>query len=108
MPGRKQHNVYVVELEKAVLREQRFLKANPGCDSDAKCYYVGMTGLTPKERFKNHKAGYKSNKFVRKYGVRLCRKLYEQFNPMTYEDAQAKEVELARVLRELGHAVWQK
>ncbi len=34
------------------------------------CVYVGMTGLDPDERFDKHKAGIKSNRFVRVYGLR--------------------------------------
>ena len=30
--------------------------------------YVGMTGLTPEERFRNHKAGRRASKWVRKHG----------------------------------------
>jgi hypothetical protein len=70
--------------------------------------YVGMTGLTPDERFANHKEGHKANRFVRDHGKDLRRKLYEQLNPMTYEKAKKAEVELANRLRAKGHAVWQK
>ena len=53
-----------------------------------------MTGLSPDERFDKHKAGIKSNKFVRLYGLRLLPALYEAYNPMPYAGAQAMEVEL--------------
>ena len=56
--NRNHHHVYVV-----------FLR-NPKGDGKAG-YYVGMTGLTPEQRFANHKAGIKSASVVRKYGVRL-------------------------------------
>ncbi|HSG28452.1 MAG TPA: hypothetical protein VLA34_08220 [Candidatus Krumholzibacterium sp.] len=67
-----------------------------------------MTGLTPEQRFENHKEDYKSNRFVRKYGLELCPMLYEEYNPLTYRDAVEMEVELAAILRRRGHAVWQK
>ncbi|MCK4236854.1 MAG: hypothetical protein KAX38_07020 [Candidatus Krumholzibacteria bacterium] len=108
MSYNKHHNVYVIELDKAVLREPKFAEANAGCDPEKACFYVGLTGLIPGERFEKHRTGYKSNKYVRKYGRRLCPRLYEEYNPMFYEDAQEMEVELARMLREKGHAVWQK
>ena len=102
------YNVYVVELSESVLRERKFVRANPRYDLDKPCLYVGMTGLTPEERFDNHKKGHKSNRYVRDFGIRLCPKLYEKYNPMTYEDACTQELELAALLRSQGYPVWQK
>ncbi len=108
-PGglRHHHNVYVVELSDAVWNEPRFRKANPDCDVSKPCVYVGMTGLTPDERFDKHKAGVKSNRYVRDYGLRLLPKLYEMYNPMPYMGAREMEVELAIGLQEEGYGVWQ-
>ncbi|MBU8922563.1 MAG: hypothetical protein KOO63_12165 [Bacteroidales bacterium] len=108
MKSKAHHNVYVIELDRAVIREKSFIRENPGFRPDCKCYYVGMTGLDPEKRFENHLAGYKSNRFVRKYGRHLCPLLYEEYNPLPYEDAVEMESELARILRKRGHAVWQK
>jgi hypothetical protein len=105
---KKHHHVYVVELDRAALNESRFVKENPGHDPAKSCYYVGLTGLTPEERFEAHKNGHKSNRYVERYGIGLCPLLYEEYNPLSYEDAQEMEVELARILRSRGHAVWQK
>ncbi len=69
--------------------------------------YVGSTGLPAKERFKNHRNGHKSNKYVRNYGIKLLPKMYERFPPMTWEDAVKKEQELAEKLRGKGYAIWQ-
>jgi predicted GIY-YIG superfamily endonuclease len=87
------HHVYVV-----------FLK-NPKGDGKAG-YYVGMTGLTPDQRFANHKAGRKAARVVRKYGVRLVPTLYEHLNPLPFEDAVRMEVELAASLRKRGFQVF--
>ena len=103
----KKHNVYVVELDEAVLRDAKFCAANPNFDPYLSCFYVGMTGLDPEVRFENHKRGYKACRYVQKYGLHLCPQLYEYFNPMTYEDAYAKEIALAKELRAEGYAVWQ-
>jgi hypothetical protein len=70
--------VYVVELSPDVLNEPRFMKANPTYRLGKPCVYVGMTGLTPDERFDKHKAGIKSNKYARLYGLRLMPKLWSQ------------------------------
>jgi len=101
------HSVYVVQLSTDVLREPKFRKCNPDYDPARPCVYVGMTGLSPDERFDKHKAGIKSNRFVRLYGRRLLPELYEIYNPMPYEGAREMEVELAIGLREQGYGVWQ-
>lgn len=101
------HYVYVIELDKAVLGRRKFIEANPDHDPEKPCLYVGMTGRTPDERFRQHKEGYKASKYVREYGKHLRRRLYEKYNPMTHEDAARKEIELANELRRKGYAVWQ-
>ena len=40
--------------------------------------------------------------------MELRREEYEKFNPMTREEAEKKEVELAESLRAKGHGVWQR
>jgi len=104
---RYHHNVYVIELDKAVLKEAKFRRANPDYDLSKPCVYVGMTGLTVQQRFANHRKGIKSNRFAHRYGIRLLPELYECFNPMPYEGAREMEVELAVGLREEGYGVWQ-
>ena len=104
---RNHYNVYVIELDGAVLNHTRFRDANPERDMLKPCVYVGCTGLTPEERFAKHKAGIRANKYVQKYGVRLLPKLYAYANPMPYEAARDMEVELAIALQEQGYAVWQ-
>jgi predicted GIY-YIG superfamily endonuclease len=87
------HHVYVVYLR------------NPKGDGKA-AYYVGMTGLTPEERFLNHRNGVKAASVVRKYGERLVPRLYEHLNPMRYEKAKQMEVLLADSLRKRGYVVF--
>ena len=106
----RRYSVYVVELDKEILNEKKFLKKHPEAEylaEDKRCFYVGMTGLTPDERFENHKKGYKCCKFVRDHGLWLRRKLYNKFNPMTYDEAEDREVSLAKELRAKGHVVHQ-
>jgi predicted GIY-YIG superfamily endonuclease len=91
--GRAHHSVYVVYLK------------NPKGDGRAG-YYVGMTGLAPEERFANHKAGIKAAGVVRRFGVRLVPRLYAHLNPMTFEQAAAKEIDLAEELRARGFQVF--
>lgn len=89
----RHHSVYVV-----------FLKSPRG-DGRAG-YYVGMTGLTPEQRFANHKAGVKAAGVVRRFGVRLVPVLYEHLNPMSYAEACAMERQLAEELRQQGYDVF--
>lgn len=104
------HNLYVIELDKAVLAHKKFTDENPhyNIESGKACLYVGRTGLDPDERFKKHKAGHKANAFVTKYGLWLRRRMYKRLNPMPFEEAEEKEATLAARLRKKGHAVWQR
>lgn len=104
---RHHHCVYVILLSRDVLGEAKFRRCNPEYDPAKPCVYVGMTGLSPDERFDKHKAGVRSNKFVRLYGLRLMPELYECYNPMPYEAARDMEVELAIGLQHEGYGVWQ-
>src|SRR5262245_23795317 len=99
------HCVYAVLLAPEAVRERRVREANPKRDPKKPCVDIGMTGLTPEERFSNHKAGIKAAAVVRKYGVRLLPELYEVYNPMPYEAAAQMEKELAAELKEAGYTV---
>lgn len=105
--GRAHHHVYVIELDDRVWNSARFRRANPGWRLGKPFVYVGMTGLDPDVRMDKHKAGIQANLFVQRYGVRLLPALYERYNPMSYRDAQAMEVELGIYLRACGYGVWQ-
>ena len=86
------HSVYVVYLR------------NPRGDGKAG-YYVGMTGLSPEQRFANHKNGIKAARVVRKFGERLVPKLYAHLNPMPFDAAAQMEKDLAEDLRRAGYTV---
>ncbi len=107
MVDRNHYHVYVIELSKDVLYEGRFKRANPDYIAGKPCVYVGMTGLDPDVRFDKHKAGIQSNRYVKRFGLRLIPELYEAYNPMPYDGARDMEVELAIGLREAGYGVWQ-
>jgi len=87
------HSVYVVYLR------------NPKGDGKAG-YYVGMTGLTPEQRFENHKRGVKAARVVTRFGERLVPRLYAHLNPMPYAKAVEMEAALADSLRKRGYAVF--
>ena len=102
------HCVYVVRLDQEVTSTKKFIQANPQWPGDGLCLYVGLTGLTPQERFENHQSGYKASRWVQRHGAGLLPSFYEPLNRMSWEMAQSAEETLAELLRARGHAVWQK
>ncbi len=65
-----------------------------------------MTGLSPEQRFENHKHGRKAVRIVTRCGERLVPRLYAHLNPMPYAKAQEMEVALADSLRKRGYTVY--
>jgi predicted GIY-YIG superfamily endonuclease len=78
---------------------------NPKGDGRAG-YYVGMTGLSPEQRFQNHKQGLKAARIVKRFGERLVPRLYAHLNPMPYAAAVDMEIALADSLRKRGYLVY--
>jgi len=105
LASEQHHNVYVVLLNPAVGKLRKVRAVNPKRDSKKPSVYVGMTGLNPKERFANHKAGIKAASVVKRYGIRLLPELYEHLNPMPYEAAVQMEMDLAEDLRRTGYTI---
>ncbi len=110
-----QYHIYVVELSKKVFTENtKFRAANPQFNGVLECLYVGMTSKTAKERFMQHKTGYRNKKghklsstIVRKYGSYLRPSLYNHIAPLNSRiEALKMEKLLALELRRQGYAVW--
>jgi hypothetical protein len=97
------HHVYVVLLEDSAGKLLK--RANPRRHPSKPCVYVGMTGLSPEERFANHRKGIKAAGIVRRFGIRLLPELFEHLNPMPFEAAATMEKDLAEDLRRQGYAV---
>lgn len=97
--------MYVVLLKPAAGRLAAVRAANPDRLRGKPCVYVGMTGLTPEERFANHQRGLKAAAVVQRYGVRLLPELYAHLNPMPYAAALQMEQDLAEDLRREGYTV---
>ena len=101
------YSVYVIELSPDVRSVAKFTKLNPDRREDKPCVYVGQTALTPEKRFAQHRAGYKGNGLVRKFGVRLRPRLYANLGPFEKRaDAERAEKSLTERLRKRGYAVW--
>ncbi len=109
------YSVYVIELSKRTFTENRkFREANPQFNGVLQCLYVGMTSKTPKERFGQHKEGYRTKKghkissnLVEKYGLYLRPSLYNHIPKFkTRAEAEKMEEQLALELRRKRYAVW--
>ena len=110
-----QYRIYVIELKKRVFTENwRFREANPQFNGALECLYVGMTSKSPKERFQQHKTGYRNKKghklssnIVEKYGSYLRPSLYNHIPPFsTRAEALKAERQLAMELRRKRYAGW--
>ena len=101
------HTVYVIELDREVLKYDEFLGANPQYKEGMPCLFVGETRHTPRKRFNYHLVGYKSHELVRRYARRLAPEYYASLDPVDADQAKSEEQHLADRLRSLGYAVWQ-
>ncbi|MBD0852236.1 ribose-5-phosphate isomerase [Maribacter arenosus] len=109
------YRVYVIELSKRVFTDNiKFRTANPQFNGVLQCLYVGMTSKKPKERFEQHKKGYRNRKgyklssnIVEKYGMYLRPSLYNHIKPVfSRTEALDLEEKLALELRRQRYAVW--
>jgi predicted GIY-YIG superfamily endonuclease len=101
------YNVYVIELDRQVLYSKKFREKNPNMNTRRTCYYIGQTTHDPNIRFKQHKTGYKANRYVKKYGLRLRPRKFNKYNPIQRrEEAEHIERCLTEKLRRKGHGVW--
>ncbi len=117
MANDREYNIYVIELDSAVLEVKKFAGKNPNHDPRKPCVYVGSTVRTPEERFEQHKNGFKAARIVKKYGIRLRPRLYRNFNPVGCSGLDGgddpcpeplrTERRRAAQLRKKGYWVWQ-
>jgi hypothetical protein len=99
--------VYVIELDKRVLKHRKFRERNLVLNPRKPCFYIGQSVHLPEIRFLQHKNGYKSNSFVKRYGLKLRPRKYKKYNPIkTRKEAEIIERHLTKKLRKKGHGVW--
>ena len=107
--------LYVIALDKEVLKEPGFIKYNPQYKEGKNCYYVGETGHSPERRFEIHKKKIRMkksgnpqyNKYASEYGLFLSKKQYQNVPEFkTQQEGQAAEKKKARQLQKKGHAVY--
>jgi len=107
--GTSKRCVYVIELNDAVRNNKTFLAKNPEMKEDKACVYVGSTGRDPETRFAEHLKGYRSSKYVKKFGEGLRPDWVPNYERefKNSRESEAAEVRLAERLRKRGHGVWQ-
>ena len=58
-------------------------------------------------RFRQHKEGYKSNTYAKRFGLKLVPEFYAKYNPIpTRKDAEELEEYVAQNLRKERYGVW--
>ena len=102
----KGRNLYIVTLHSDVLACRDFRRANPNYREGMPCLYVGLSIHSPGDRYQQHKMGYRSSKYPKKYGVELALDLMDGFDPGDLPEPE-QEYALADWLRDQGYAVWQ-
>ena len=100
--------LYAIELKPEVLLDPAFVAKNPGWIPGMPLLYIGMTSLTPSERFRQHKDGTKNvSRIPHQFGVKLRMDLVPANKPVRRTTALNQEKRLARLRRSQGYAVWQ-
>src|SRR5262249_51804078 len=96
------YHLYVVELDRTICVRRGCLARN-----GKPPVYVGQSVHTPEARLKQHKAGYKSSRFVREFGVHLLPRLYRRAGPFSSRaEALEGEQRLAQQLEKSGYCVF--
>jgi hypothetical protein len=99
--------VYVINLDKEILKIKKFKAKNPDYIEGKPCVYVGQSVHEPKVRFNQHLDGYKANRYAKKFGNYLRKKNTGVKNPYNSRKAVEKvEAETAERLRKRGYGVW--
>ena len=104
------YRVYVIELEKSVVENDKFSRENPDYQNGKPCVYVGSTAATPERRFEQHLSDrIRGSSWVRNYGEELLGHAYEDLpwfdSRVAVEDHEAS---YAETLRSKGWGVWQR
>ena len=99
--------VYVINLDKKILKIKKFKAKNPDYIEGKPCVYVGQSVHEPRVRFNQHLDGYKANKYAKKFGNFLRKKNTGVNNPYSSRKAVEKaEAQTAERLRKRGYGVW--
>lgn len=99
--------VYAIELDPSVIEDSAFSAKNPQWKQGMPCYYIGMTSLSPRERYEQHLRGTKNvSRIAHRYGQRLRMDLVPDCKPTRRTWAMKMEARLAKDLRARGFGAW--
>ena len=100
--------LYAIELDHEVMQDPDFIAKNPGWIPGMPLLYIGMTSLTPEERFIQHKSGLKNaSRIPNQFGRQLRMDLMPAEKPVRRTIALKREKFIARLRRSQGYGVWQ-
>ena len=98
---------YVIELDASAMQDPAYAKKNPGWIAGMPLYYVGMTSLSPGERFDQHMLGTKNvSRIAHRYGRKLRMDIVTDRKASRRTIALKKEARLVRDLRVAGCGAW--
>lgn len=101
------YHIYAIRLSDDVLQRPKFMERNPHYKKGKPCYYIGSSIYPPKVRFDKHKAGERSSRWVRDFGLYPAYKKCKIV--VTTVPGQHTQIErqYAAALRAKGYGVWQ-
>lgn len=100
--------LYAILLDPSVLQDPAFLAKNPGYLPGSPLLYLGMTSLTPEERFSQHRGGkVNASRIAHQYGCELSMDIVPDRKPTRRTWVLKQERNFARELRAKGYGVWQ-
>lgn len=87
-------------------RSQVYLACLYNCEGNKDHWiYVGQTGLTVEERYRDHKNGHRASKWVTRYGIGLLKPYFKHLKEMSYEESKELEKKVYKKLKEAGFKV---
>ena len=106
-PPKRDHFVYVLELDPAAGTTKAARKANPARHPEMPCVYLGQTSLKIEERIQRHLGGGRlSSRVVRDHYLHALPAFHEHLNPLTELESLRRERTLGRELRGFGYTVF--
>lgn len=100
-------HLYAIRLDDVVLQKPRFIERNPDYMEGKPCYYIGTSIYDPDTRFRMHKEGHKSSKWVRDHGLYVARRRCKVIQVSNGEERAKAEAGYAALLRKRGYGIWQ-
>jgi len=100
-------HLYAIRLDDAVMKKKRFIDRNPDYATGKPCYYIGSSIYEPEARFEKHKAGERSSRWVRDYGLHVAKRKCRQIDVKSKSERDSAERAYAAELRAKGYGIWQ-